>query len=118
MQGSAPQASIAADINTLRDFVIDKIDDLKAQDITVLNVQGKSSITDCMIICTGTSSRHVASIADHVIEKSRQAGLPALGMEGVTTADWVVVDFGEVMLHVMQEESRRLYELEKLWGEK
>ncbi len=66
----------------LQDFVIDKIDDLKGQDIIALDVQGKSSITDCMIICTGTSSRHVMSIADHVVQESRAAGLLPLGVEG------------------------------------
>lgn len=97
----------------LQDFVIDKIDDLKGQDIIALDVQGKSSITDCMIICTGTSSRHVMSIADHVVQESRAAGLLPLGVEGENSADWIVVDLGDVIVHVMQEESRRLYELEK-----
>jgi ribosome-associated protein len=101
---------------TLQDFVIDKIDDLKGQDIIVIDVKGKSSITDCMIICTGTSSRHVISIADHVVQQSRAAGLMPLGVEGENDADWVVVDLGDVIVHVMQDESRRLYELEKLWG--
>ena len=100
----------------LQDFVIDKIDDLKDQDIIAIDVKGKSSITDCMIICTGTSTRHVVSIADHVVQESRAAGLLPLGVEGEATADWVVVDLGDVIVHVMQEESRRLYELEKLWG--
>ena len=93
----------------LQDFVIDKIDDLKGQDIIALDVQGKSSITDCMIICTGTSSRHV-------VQESRAAGLLPLGVEGENSADWIVVDLGDVIVHVMQEESRRLYELEKLWS--
>lgn len=101
---------------TLQNFVIDKIDDLKGQDIVSLNVRGKSSITDCMIICTGTSSRHVMSIADHVVQASRAAGMLPLGIEGEKVADWIVVDLGEVMVHVMQEESRHLYELEKLWS--
>ncbi|OAT46738.1 iojap protein [Kluyvera georgiana ATCC 51603] len=100
----------------LQDFVIDKIDDLKGQDIVTIDVQGKSSITDCMVICTGTSSRHVMSIADHVVQESRAAGLLPLGVEGESVADWIVVDLGDVIVHVMQEESRRLYELEKLWG--
>ncbi|NIF23002.1 ribosome silencing factor [Candidatus Pantoea multigeneris] len=100
----------------LQDFVIDKIDDLKGQDIITLDVQGKSSITDCMIICTGTSTRHVASIADHVVQESRAAGIMPLGVEGQAAADWVVVDLGEIIVHVMQDESRQLYELEKLWG--
>ena len=100
----------------LQDFVIDKIDDLKGKDIIAIDVKGKSSITDCMIICTGTSTRHVVSIADHVVQESRAAGLLPLGVEGEATADWVVVDLGDVIVHVMQDESRRLYELEKLWG--
>ncbi len=66
----------------LRDFVIDKIDDLKGQDIVAIDVHGKSSITDCMIICTGTSTRHVMSIADHVVQESRAAGMLPLGVEG------------------------------------
>lgn len=100
----------------LQDFVIDKVDDLKAQDIVAVNVQGKSSITDCMIICTGTSSRHVMSIADHVVQQSKAAGLQPSGVNGRNASDWVVVDLGEVIVHVMEEESRRLYELEKLWS--
>ncbi|EPE47840.1 ribosome silencing factor [Salmonella enterica] len=100
----------------LQDFVIDKIDDLKGQDIIALDVQGKSSITDCMIICTGTSSRHVMSISDPVGQSSRAAGMLPLGVEGENAADWIVVDLGDVIVHVMQEESRRLYELEKLWS--
>ncbi|ACY85477.1 ribosome silencing factor [Edwardsiella piscicida] len=100
----------------LQDFVIDKIDDLKGQDIVAIDVCGKSSITDCMIICTGTSSRHVIAIADHVVQSSRAAGLLPLGVEGQNGAEWVVVDLGDVIVHVMQEESRRLYELEKLWS--
>jgi ribosome-associated protein len=100
----------------LQEFVIDKIDDLKGQDIVTIDVQGKSSITDYMIICTGTSTRHVTSIAEHVEQESRLAGLMPLGIEGKSAADWVVVDLGDVIVHVMQEESRQLYELEKLWG--
>lgn len=65
----------------LQDFVIDKIDDLKGQDIIAIDVKDKSSITDCMIICTGTSTRHVVSIADHVVQESRAAGLLPLALK-------------------------------------
>lgn len=101
---------------TLQSFVIDKIDDIKAQDIVTIDVRGKSSITDIMIICTGTSTRHVMSIADHLIQESRYAGMIPLGSEGRGIGDWVVVDLGEIIVHVMEEESRKLYELEKLWS--
>ena len=115
LQSDSPQGENLQG-KALQDFVIDKIDDLKGQDIIAIDVKGKSSITDCMIICTGTSTRHVVSIADHVVQESRAAGLLPLGVEGEATADWVVVDLGDVIVHVMQEESRRLYALEKLWG--
>ncbi|MFA3760177.1 ribosome silencing factor [Yersinia sp. 2544 StPb PI] len=100
----------------LQEFVIDKLDDLKGQDIITLDVQGKSSITDYMIICTGTSTRHVMALADNLVQESRVAGMIPLGVEGQGVSDWVVVDLGEIIVHVMQEESRRLYELEKLWS--
>ncbi|GAA0514196.1 ribosome silencing factor [Tatumella terrea] len=101
---------------TLQSFVIDKVDDLKAQNIIAIDVRGKSSITDCMVICTGTSNRHVISIADHLVQESRAAGMLPLGTDGKDAGEWVVVDLGEVIVHVMQEEARELYELEKLWG--
>lgn len=100
----------------LQSFVIDKLEDLKGQDIVTIDVSKISSITDCMIICTGTSSRHVSSIADHVVQSVRKAGLMPLGVEGEAIGDWVVVDLGDVIVHVLQEDSRRLYELEKLWS--
>ncbi|AWH87710.1 ribosome silencing factor [Limnobaculum parvum] len=102
--------------NELQSFVIDKIEDLKGQDIVSIDVSKTSSITDCMIICTGTSSKHVQSIADHVVQSARQAGMLPLGIDGQNAGDWVVVDLDHVMVHVLQEDSRQLYELEKLWS--
>jgi len=69
-----------------------------------------------MIVCTGTSKRHVASIAQHVADEVRKAGMQPLGMDGQQEGEWVVLDMGTSMLHVMQEEHRELYQLEKLWG--
>ncbi|NGZ67106.1 ribosome silencing factor [Vibrio aestuarianus subsp. cardii] len=99
----------------LKDFLADKADDMKALDIKTLDVKGKSSITDYMIICTGTSKRHVASIAEHVSSEVKKVGLEPLGMDGEAEGEWVVLDMGSSMLHVMQEEHRELYQLEKLW---
>lgn len=101
---------------SLQDFIIDKIDDLKGKDIVILDVKGKSSITDYMIICTGTSNRHVSSIANHLLEEAKKQDYLVFGSEGQNDADWVVVDLDSVMVHIMQEDSRQLYELEKLWG--
>lgn len=103
-------------VTELQSFIIDKIDDLKGQDTVAINVKGKSSITDYMIICTGTSSRHVASIADHIVDSAKEINISALGVEGKQDADWVVVDLGDVIVHVMQDEARQLYALEKLWS--
>ncbi|WP_074022340.1 ribosome silencing factor [Xenorhabdus eapokensis] len=100
----------------LQQFVIDKLEDSKAQDIVSIDVRGKSSITDCMVICTGTSNRHLMSVADNLVDDCRQAGIMPLGVEGQGISDWIVVDLGEIMIHVMQEDSRRMYELEKLWS--
>ncbi len=100
----------------LVDFLVNKLDDLKGTDILTLDVRGKSSITDHMILCTGTSSRHVMSLAQKLIDESKQAGVETFGEEGKSTADWVVVDFGQAIVHIMQANSREMYQLEKLWG--
>ena len=103
-------------LEQLNEFLIDKVDDMKAQDIKTIDVQGKSSITDYMIVCTGTSKRHVASIAEHVAKESKLAGITPLGIDGEAEGEWVVLDMGTTIIHVMQEEQRELYQLEKLWG--
>ncbi|CCW31733.1 conserved hypothetical protein [Xenorhabdus nematophila F1] len=100
----------------LQQFVIDKLEDSKAQDIVSIDVRGKSNITDCMVICTGTSNRHLMSVADNLVDDCREAGIMPLGVEGQGISDWIIVDLGELMVHVMQEDSRRMYELEKLWS--
>ncbi len=100
----------------LQAFIIDKLEDIKGRDIVVLDVRNRSSITDCMIICSGNSNRHVRSIAEHVAEEARHAGVRPLGIDGADEGEWVLVDLGELMVHVMQDETRALYQLEKLWG--
>ncbi len=100
----------------LTDFLMNKLDDLKATDIKHIDVRGKSSITDDMIICTGSSTRHVASVAQKLIDESKQAGFESFGEEGKSIADWVVVDFGQAIVHIMQREARDMYQLEKLWA--
>ncbi|MGO1245864.1 MAG: ribosome silencing factor [Oceanisphaera sp.] len=100
----------------LYDFIADKLDDSKANDIQILDVTGKSSITDCMIVCSGNSSRHVNAIAENVVMEAKQAGLTYLSLQGKDAGEWVLVDLGDVIVHVMQEETRDFYQLEKLWG--
>lgn len=100
----------------LKQFVIDKIEDLKARDIVDLDVKGKSTMTDTMLVCSGNSKRHVISIAENVVVEAKKAGFAPLGMEGEDTGEWVLVDMGDVVLHVMQDQTRDFYQLEKLWG--
>ncbi|MDU8923622.1 ribosome silencing factor [Pasteurellaceae bacterium LIM206] len=100
----------------LVDFILTKLDDLKATEIQRIDVRGKSSVTDDMIICTGTSGRHVASVAQKLIDESKQAGFETFGQEGKAVADWIVVDFGQAIVHIMQRDSREMYQLEKLWA--
>ncbi|WP_011608477.1 ribosome silencing factor [Histophilus somni] len=102
----------------LVDFLVSKLDDLKGTDILALDVRGKSSITDHMILCTGTSSRHVISLAQKLIDESKQAGIDTFGEESKYTADWIAIDFGQAIVHIMQADSREMYQLEKLWGDR
>ena len=103
-------------IEELTELVIDALDDLKAKDVYTIDVRGKSNVTDVMVIASGTSARHVRSLAENVVEKAKHSGLKPLGMEGEEDAEWVLVDLGDVVVHVMQAAIRDLYRLEKLWN--
>jgi ribosome-associated protein len=99
----------------LAQIVTTALEDIKAQDVQVLDVRKLTSLMDVMIVASGTSDRHVRSIADKVIEAAREKGVKPLGIEGTNNAEWVLVDLGDVVLHVMQRKTRELYQLEKLW---
>ncbi len=102
--------------NELIRLIVDALEDLKALDIRVVDVQGQTSVTDFLVIASGTSSRHVKSLADHVAtELKTKHGVAALGSEGEDAAEWVLVDFDSVVLHVMQPPIREFYDLERLW---
>lgn len=100
----------------LLDFSLDKIDDMKARDVLTLDVKENSTVTDFMVICSGNSKRHVQSIAAHLAKEAKDQQLDVLGVEGQDTGEWVLVDLGDVIVHVMQDQSRDFYQLEKLWG--
>ena len=102
---------------TLRDLVNNALEDLKARDVVTLPVADVTDITDYMIIASGTSNRHVKALVDNVVEEIKAAGTPPIGIEGRETNEWVLVDLGDVLLHVMQDETREFYDLERLWTE-
>lgn len=100
----------------LADLVVDALEELKGVDIQRIDVRDRTSVTDFMIIASGTSGRHVQSLADRVVERVRESGVRPLGIEGEQGSDWVLVDLGDVVVHVMLPERREFYNLEKLWS--
>ncbi|APG04640.1 ribosome silencing factor [Luteibacter rhizovicinus DSM 16549] len=106
----------SADNNELlRQRVVAALEDLKAKDVREIDVRGKTSIADILFIASGTSARHVKSIADEVIKFAKEAGVMPLGVEGQTEAEWVLVDLGDIIVHVMMPRIREFYGLERLW---
>lgn len=99
----------------LLSVVLAALDDGKGRDIRVIDVRNKTSITDYMIIASGTSERHVKSLADQVVEKAKAAAIQPLGIEGQSTGEWVLVDLGDVIVHLMKPQIREFYQLEKFW---
>lgn len=96
-------------------MAIAALEDMKAQDIISLDVREKTSVTDIMVIASGTSSRHVKSLADNVLEKVKQQGVRPLGSEGLEGGEWALLDLGDVVVHVMLPTTREFYDLERLW---
>lgn len=101
--------------NDILTVALAALDDGKGNDIKVIDVRGKTSITDYMVIASGTSDRHVVSLADRVVERAKENHCPPLGVEGENTGEWVLVDLGDAIIHVMKPQTREFYQLEKLW---
>lgn len=106
----------SARLTKLGKVAVHALEDLKGQDIKVLDVRKLTTVTDTMIVCTGTSNRHVKSLAQNVVEDAKKAGFRPLGIEGQEAGEWVLVDLGDVVVHVMQLQPRAFYQLEKLWS--
>ena len=99
----------------LLDLVLDALKELKAKNIASLDVRAMTSVADDMVIASGTSSRHVKALADSVMEKAKKSGYKPLGTEGERGAEWILVDLGDVVVHLMLPATREFYDLERLW---
>lgn len=99
----------------LNDIIINALEDLKGRDIASLDVRELSDVMDTLIIVSGTSSRHVKSLVDNVVEDAKEAGFRPMGVEGKEGGEWVLVDFGDTVVHAMLPATREFYDLERLW---
>ncbi|HSG59707.1 MAG TPA: ribosome silencing factor [Woeseiaceae bacterium] len=100
----------------LSTLVVDALDDIKAQDITLLDVRDMTTVTDFMVIASGRSNRHVQALVDNVAEKAKEAGHRPIGVEGEEGGEWVLLDLQDTLVHVMLPRVREFYNLEKLWS--
>ena len=100
---------------TLR-LVLARLDDMKAEDTVTIDLSGKTTIGDYMVVTSGRSNRHVGAVADHVLEELANAGLADVRVEGMPHCDWVLIDAGDVIVHVFRPEVRAFYNLEKMWA--
>jgi len=100
----------------LEELVLHALDDDKAEEVVSIDLTGKSSVTDIMIIASGRSNRHVGAIADHLIRRLKDAGHGKVQVEGLQTCDWVLIDAGDVIIHIFRPEVRVFYDLEKMWS--
>jgi len=115
-KASANREEEALKASKLRDFAVKAIEDMKGQDLVSLDIQKLSTIADYMIVVTGTSTRHVKSIADEVAKRAKEQDIAIKGMEGSAQAEWILLDLGDVIVHVMLAPVRKLYDLESLWS--
>ncbi len=104
------------ELEAMKKAVVDALEDIKAQDITVLDVSKLTSITSCMIIASATSNRQAKALAHNVQDKLKEHGIEPTGVEGEREGEWVLVDLGDIIVHIMQQSARDYYNLEQLWG--
>ncbi len=101
---------------SLENLIVDRLDDDKAQDIVCIDLKGKSSVADTLIIASGRSHRHVGALADHVLRALKDAGHGKAKVEGLPACDWVLIDCGDVVVHIFRPEVRAFYNIEKMWS--
>jgi ribosome-associated protein len=99
----------------MKEVVLNALDDMKAKDVSIVDVRGRTSVTDFMIIASATSSRHVSSVAENLVTEVKQHGGRPLGVEGGEGSDWLLVDLGDIVVHIMMPSTREYYDLERFW---
>lgn len=104
-----------AGLSRAMEAVLASLEDSKAENIVPIDIQGKSSLADYMIVASGRSHRHVAAVTDHLVKALKEAGLGSARVEGLAGADWVLIDTGDIIVHVFRPEVREFYNIEKMW---
>jgi ribosome-associated protein len=103
-------------VTAVEDLILGRLDDDKAQDVVFIDLKGKSSVADGLIVASGRSQRHVGALADHLLRSLKDAGYGRCRVEGMPSADWVLIDAGDVIVHLFRPEVRAFYNIEKIWS--
>lgn len=111
----APASKARPDADETLSLILSRLDDMKAEETVTIDLRGKSSISDYMIVTSGRANRHVGAIAENVAKGLKESGIPAPHVEGLPNCDWVLIDSGDVIVHVFRPEVREFYNLEKMW---
>lgn len=111
----SPVGTSGSGVSSALDKVLASLEDSKAENIVSIDIQGKSTLGDYMVIASGRSNRHVAAVADHLLRAIKDAGMGQARVEGMASADWVLIDAGDIIVHVFRPEVREFYNLEKMW---
>lgn len=103
------------DVSALRDHIQSSLDDDKAEDIVIINLAGKCDFADYMIVASGRSQRHVSAVASKLADRLKELGCPPLSIEGAEAGEWVLIDAGDIIIHLFHPEKREFYNIEKMW---
>jgi ribosome-associated protein len=103
------------DAEALKSLIMASLDDDQAEEIVSIDLEGKSSVADYLIVASGRSARHVSAIADHILRKLKESGVGRARVEGLPNADWVLIDAGDVVAHIFRPEVRAFYAIERIW---
>lgn len=111
-----PSSEVQTRIDALEDLILRRLDEDKAQDVVLIDLKGRSSFADAIIVASGRSQRHVSSLSDHLLRALKDAGYGRARVEGMPQCDWVLIDAGDVIVHLFRPEARAFYNIEKIWS--